>query len=193
MTWQGVIAANSPAPLPAAKTTKAPIPLRAQRAKNGSAERFDRQTDHLPSDDVMSLSPDTARNLLVQAEQALSAEHYDFAIQIGRKCVNEDQHDVDSHMVLARALMMKYRDQVDKDPVMLKECLEQFVYVARHGDHDGFQSSLAQQKMYDLTGVKWHPWLPRNTYLKKALQGDGLVAGNVVDKAQCDAKQLSSK
>jgi hypothetical protein len=154
--------------------------LHAQTAK---LDQPDDSTDRvtMSSDDVLTMSPETANNLMAQAEQALSAGHVGYAIKIARKCVEEQPLDVDSRLVLARALATKYRAQEDKQPALLKECLDQYLYVARHGEHDSFQSGLAQQKMYDLTGVKWHPWLTQNAYLKKALQGSGLVAGSVVE------------
>jgi hypothetical protein len=154
--------------------------LQAQTAK---FEQPDDSTDRvtMSSDDVLTMSPETANNLMAQAEQALSAGHVNYAIKIARKCVAEEPFDIDSRLVLARALATKYRAQEDKQSALLKECLDQYLYVARHGEHDSFQSTLAQQKMYDLTGVKWRPWLTQNAYLKKALQGSGLVAGNVVD------------
>jgi hypothetical protein len=141
----------------------------------------------MSSDDVLTMSPETANNLMAQAEQALSAGHVGYAIKIARKCVAEEPLDIDSRLVLARALTTKYRAQDDKQLVLLKECLEQYLYVARHGEHDSFQSNQAQQKMYDLTGVKWRPWLTQNAYLKKALQGSGLVAGNVVNDSHTKA------
>jgi hypothetical protein len=165
--------------------------LRAQTAKfDQPGDATDQAT--MTSDEVLTMSPETANNLMAQAEQALSAGHVNYAIKIARKCVAEDAFDVDAHILLGRALMEKYRNQVDKQPALLKECLEQFLYVARHGEHDSFQSTLAQQKMFDLTGVRWHLWLSQSAYLKKALQGTGLVAGNVVEHAPRDNGQSHS-
>jgi len=154
--------------------------LHAQTAKfDEPGDATDQAT--MASDDVLTMSPESANNLMAQAEQALSAGHIKYAIKIARKCVAEDPLDIDARLVLARALTEKYRGQEDKQPILLKECLDQYLYVARHGEHDSFQAHQAEQKMFDLTGVKWRPWLTQNAYLKKALQGSGLVAGNVVD------------
>ncbi len=160
--------------------------LHAQTAKSGEPDDYtDKAT--MSSDDVLTMSPDTANNLMAQAEQALSAGHINYALKIARKCVEEEPNDIDSRLVLARALAEKYRAQDDKQPFLLKECLEQYLFVARHGEHDSFQSNFAQQKMYDLTGIKWHPWLTQSAYLKKAVQGNGLVAGTLIDEGHAKA------
>ena len=168
---------------------------RSDMSLRGQTAKFDQPDDGtgqatMASDNVLSMSPETAKNLMAQAEQALSAGHINYAIKVARKCVAEDALDIDARIILARALTEKYRAQDDKQSALLKELLEQYLYVARHGENDTFQSKFAQQKMFDLTGVKWHPWTSQSAFLKKALPGSGLVAGTVLDNTHTKADPL---
>jgi hypothetical protein len=69
---------------------------------------------------------------LFRAEQAIQRQEWDQAIVYLRKSIKGNDDDIDTHKCLAVCLENKLEQQVDKNPVLFKECLNEWLIVMRN-------------------------------------------------------------
>ena len=160
------------------------------------ADDSDRET--MKYDDIFETNTAPSGSLMA-AEGAVRSKRFDRAIELARKAIAKDSDDIDLHRVYADALEGKLSQEKEKDPYLLRTCLEEWLKVMRAGAgeerglnvagiggiadflyKDDERYMLGRQHLLNLTGTVPRPWESNQRYLKRALKPTRSVKGNVV-------------
>ncbi len=145
----------------------------------------------------------SASNLNTAAEFALNDGDYNKAINLCREALEKENNDPDIHLVYARALEEKLKDQENRDPYIYKTCVKEWLMVFRNesGDENNigwhglalpamtylYQDEgrviMARNHLVKLTGRAPKPWETDSRFLAKVLKSDeSKLRGKVVKK-----------
>ena len=159
----------------------------------------------ITNDQIMDLSQNTPTTYLFRAELAIKSQNWNQAIVYLRKSMKGDDDDIDTHKFLALCLEQKLGEQIDRDPQLFKECVKEWLIVARNlkGPEKGLSfkngvsptnnkkwddeegAILAYQHLSALTGTKPKPWETNKKYIARVTtQAEATVSAKVLPKKQ---------
>ncbi len=156
------------------------------------------------NENVMISKDSTPFSLTIQAERALKSGNYEKAIEFGKRALELNIDDCDSHLIYAKALEAKLAAQKKEDPLLFNHCVREWLYVLRntYGDERGVnfrglglpgvggawnededRQRPARQHLLKLTGCVPKLWETNEKFLKKVSRtGESSVSGKIISK-----------
>jgi hypothetical protein len=141
----------------------------------------------------------SARMLFLEAEENMRSGDPQTALRKVKHSLDIDNDDMDAHCLYAELLDEKVRSQVERDPTLFNQCVEEWLNVMRnrYGDekgmrfkginpcgdlfHDEERSITAKRALVKLTGYAPKTLETDNHYLKRVLMPTtDKVAGTIV-------------
>jgi hypothetical protein len=165
----------------------------------------------ITNDQFLSLSKNSPALWLFRAEIAIKGEKWDQAIVYLRKSLEGYDDDIDTHKWLALSLEEKMKQQEERDPKLFKECIKEWLIVARqekgpekglafkngvspgnmikrYGDEEG--SMMAFDHLTKLTGRPPKKFETDKKYLARvAKEAEQRVAAKIVPKKSGDGTE----
>ena len=81
--------------------------------------------------DAMLMGKAGERSLATAAAYCVESEQYDKAIKLSRRALDKNDDDNEIHQVYAEALEGKLTGQVEKDPALFNQCIQEWLIVLR--------------------------------------------------------------
>lgn len=157
----------------------------------------------IQNDQFLSLGKNTPQLYMFRAELAIKAEKWDQAVIYLRKSLEGYDDDLDAHKWLALSLEEKMKQQDERDPKLFKECIKEWLIVARqergpekgltfkngispgnmlkrYGDEEG--TMMALDHLTKLTGRPPKQFESDKKYISKVKPAEEQVAGKVLKK-----------
>lgn len=163
---------------------------------------FGRPTEQY--DQILESRRPTAAAYRMEADAALCSNRFERAIELARKSLQKDNHDIDAHRILAEALELKLDRQKEKDPAILRECLNEYLIVMKsdvgeekglcllgpglmsylYGNDDSDRYLLAKTRIKHLTGSLPRPWENNEMFFKRVIKPQ--VYGKIISQVKSE-------
>ncbi len=157
------------------------------------------------------LGEQTTNSLGLAAEYATEQGNYEQAIKLCERALGKDYNDMDTHLAYAKALEAKLKGQTVQDPVLLDQCIREWLIVFRTevGDEKGLsfhgisplghlyededRSIPARNHIVKLTGRAPKPWETDEKFMKWVNRPVTAVAGKILSKPSIANNSISPK